>query len=352
MQKIIQAIAIIGTALVMPALAAAPAVAAEPVMVGYLPAFKGLEEALRTTPIDGYTHINIAFANPDASGALASDGEMTCMAVGSGEHASVAMLREAVTRLKRKGAKVLLSVAGGVIPSCSGDWAQLLASDRGAAVRDGLLELVDAAGFDGIDIDIEGALLTQIDREGHYTPFIAELSEALKARGKLLTVATASYEGGMIPVSSIPYFDLVMPMSYDAIGPSWGEAGSEHSTYAQAQRDLDLWLRRGVAPERLALGLPFYGYGFSSYDADYAFADLIAASPHEALTQDIIGEACDSCDYITFNSLATIRQKTRLAMEKAGGVMVWEMTQDTHDQLLGRTIEASLRSAKNTQKPD
>ena len=114
------------------------------------------------------------------------------------------------------------------------------------------------------------------DREGHYTPFIAELSKALKARGKLLTVATASYEGGMIPVSSIPYFDLVMPMSYDAIGPSWGEAGSEHSTYAQAQRDLDLWLKRGVAPERLALGLPFYGYGFSSYDADYAFADLIA----------------------------------------------------------------------------
>ncbi len=352
MRKLMRAIAVIGVTLVMLVLAQGSEAAAEPVMVGYLPAFNGLEKALRTTPIDHYTHINIAFANPDASGALVSDGEMTCMAVGNGEHASVAMLRDAVTRLKRKGARVLLSVAGGVIPECSGDWAQLLSTDKGAAVTSGLLELVEAAGFDGIDIDIEGALLTQIDREGHYTPFIAELSRALKARGKLLTVATASYEGGMIPVSSIRYFDLVMPMSYDAIGPSWGTAGSEHSTYAQAQRDLDLWLKRGVAPERLVLGLPFYGYGFGSYDANYTFADLIAAFPQDAAARDIVGEACDGCDYITFNSLATIRQKTRLAMEKAGGVMVWEMTQDTHDQLLGRTIDESLRSAKITQKPD
>tara|TARA_R110002072_G_scaffold9518_25_gene46042 strand:+ start:16627 stop:17637 length:1011 start_codon:yes stop_codon:yes gene_type:complete len=336
----------------MPALAPGGAAAAEPAMVGYLPAFKGLEKALRTTPIDYYTHINIAFANPDSSGAMTKGDELTCMAAGMGENASVAMLREAVTELKRKGAKVLLSVAGGVIPSCAGDWAELLATDRGEAVRAELLDLMDAAGFDGIDIDIEGALLTRIDRDGNYTPFIAHLSQALQAKGKLLTVATASYEGGMIPVSSIPYFDLVMPMSYDAIGPSWGAAGAEHASYAQAQDDLRLWLERGVAPERLALGLPFYGYGFGNYGPDYAFADLIAAFPQEALTEDLVGEACSGCDYITFNSVATIRQKVHLAMEQAGGVMVWEMTQDTHDQLLGRTIDESLRPLKNTPKPD
>src|SRR3546814_20237139 len=38
--------------------------------------------------------------------------------------------------------------------------------------------------------------------------------------------------------------------------------GAEHSPYAGARRDLDLWLARGVARERLVLGLPFYGYGF------------------------------------------------------------------------------------------
>src|SRR3546814_2821448 len=90
----------------------------------------------------------------------------------------------------------------------------------------------------------------------------------MKARGKLLTCATASYEGGMIPVTSIPYFDLVNVMSYDAIGPSWGEAGAEHSSYAMAARDLDLWLARGVARERLVLGVPFYGYGFGGEKAN------------------------------------------------------------------------------------
>src|SRR3546814_7636059 len=81
----------------------------------------------------------------------------------------------------------------------------------------------------------------------------------MEARGKLLTCATASYEGGMIPVTSIPYFDLVNVMSYDAIGPSWGEAGAEHSSYAMAARDLDLWLARGVPRERLEIGRAHVG---------------------------------------------------------------------------------------------
>ena len=37
--------------------------------------------------------------------------------------------------------------------------------------------------------------------------------------------------------------------------------------------------------------------------------------------------------------------KAELAAERTGGIMVWEMTQDTDDQLLGRTIAAALRPA-------
>lgn len=323
--------------------AALPAHAAgRPVMVGYFPAFKGLEARLATTRIGHYTHINIAFANPDASGALVREGTMTCMSGGAAGAVTVAELRDAAARLRAKGARVLLSVAGGVIPECSGDWAALLGSARRETVEAELLGLVDAAGLDGIDIDIEGALLTAIDRQGNYTPFIAALSGALRAKGKLLTVATASYEGGMIPVASIPYFDLVMPMSYDAIGPSWGEAGSEHSTYAQAERDLALWLARGVPRERLVLGVPFYGYGFGSHAPGGDFRDLLAAHGENALAADLVGRACAGCDYVTFNSPATIARKAELARARAGGVMVWEITQDTDDQLLGRTIATAL----------
>lgn len=334
----------IGILLAMAFLAVAmPARAAQdPVMVGYFPAFKGVERGLAVTGLDHYTHINIAFANPDASGALARDGTMTCMSGGRNGNVTIAELRAAAIRLRSKGAKVLISTAGGHIPQCSGDWAALLRPDKRDALADALLALVDEAGLDGLDIDIEGVLLTAIDREGNYTPFIARLSQGLKARGKLLTVATASYEGGMIPVSSIPYFDLVMPMSYDAIGPNWGVAGSEHSTYAQAERDIALWLARGVARGRLVLGVPYYGYGFGSHAPGGGFRELIAKHGETVLTGDVIGKACAGCDYVTLNSQATIRRKAELARARAGGVMVWEITHDTGDQLLGRTIHTAL----------
>ncbi|RYD59987.1 MAG: glycosyl hydrolase family 18 [Sphingomonadales bacterium] len=337
----------IGILLVLSMWSVLPAQASDrPVMVGYFPAFKGLAR-IATAPIAHYTHINIAFANPDAGGAIVRDDAMTCMPGGAGGNATVAELREAAARLRVKGAKVLLSVAGGVIPQCSGDWAALLASDKRETVKQELLSIVDAAGLDGIDIDIEGALLTAIDRAGNYTPFIAALSEGLKAKGKLLTVATASYEGGMVPVSSIPYFDLIMPMSYDAIGPSWGQAGSEHSTEAQAERDIALWLARGVRRERLVLGVPFYGYGFGKHAPGGDFRSLLAAHGESVLTADLIGKACAGCDYITFNSPRTLGRKAALARAKAGGVMVWEISQDTQDQLLGRTISEMLFASPN-----
>src|SRR3546814_7728047 len=88
----------------------------------------------------------------------------------------------------------------------------LVARVRRAATVAALVILGDTQGLDGVDIDIEGQLLTEIDRAGDYTPFIAALSDAMKARGKLFTCATASYEGGLIPVTSFPYFDLVIVM--------------------------------------------------------------------------------------------------------------------------------------------
>jgi hypothetical protein len=38
---------------------------------------------------------------------------------------------------------------------------------------------------------------------GYYTSFISALKDNLKPLNKLITCATGSYEGGMVPVSSI-----------------------------------------------------------------------------------------------------------------------------------------------------
>ncbi len=337
--------------LVMAALAAcmlaAPSRAAQPapLTVGYIPAFRGLEASAAASDITRYTHLNIAFVNPDKSGRFLARGGLACSPDGAGG----AMVREAalkalVATAHKAGTKVLISLGGGVIPQCSGDWEKLLRPETRAKMISGLLAAVERYNLDGVDLDLEGALLTKIDQAGNYTPFAAALGTALKRRGKLLSCATASYDGGMVPISSIPYFDIVGVMAYDAIGPTWGEAGSEHATVEQARRDIKLWLARGVARERLVLGVPFYGYGYGRYKANYTFRDIHREHPAVARLSDTIGSRCAGCSYITFNGLPTLVEKARLAQREAGGIMVWEITQDTSDQLLIRSINAALAS--------
>jgi GH18 family chitinase len=109
-----------------------------------------------------------------------------------------------------------------------------------------------------------------------------------------------------------------------------------------AVRDLDLWLARGVARERLVLGVPFYGYGFGGAQANWSYRELAAAHSKDATNGDVIGERCAGCRYITHNSPATIAKKARLAAKKAGGVMVWELSQDSPDHALTKAIGRGL----------
>ena len=255
-----------------------------------------------------------------------------------------AALRKVVREVHWAGGKALLSLGGGVIPQCSGDWAKLLMpSPREALVRE-LIALVHSERLDGLDVDLEGDLMTRIDREGNYTPFVSALATALHRRGKLLTCATASYQGGMVPDSSLPHFDLIGIMSYDAIGPTWGQPGSEHATVAQAQRDVALWLSKGVPAAKLALGLPFYGYGFGRYRPNYALRDLDVQFGQASLDRDVVGTACGGCDYITYNGLQTLRRKAAMARQAGMGVMVWEITQDLPDNRAIRAVELGLKN--------
>lgn len=315
-----------------------------PVAVGYVPAFKGFDAIVAGSRFSHYTHINLAFINPDPSGAVVAGDAMACMNGGGNAAVSLASLDAAVTRIHAGGARVLVSLGGGTIPACSGDWVAMLRPEMRATVVRNLVALVDKHRLDGIDVDIEGELLTRIDKAGDYTPFIAELGAAMRARRKLLTCATASYEGGMVPVSSIAWFDLVNVMSYDAIGPSWGQAGDEHAPLAQAERDMALWRARGVPANRLVLGLPFYGYGYDGYRPTYAYREIAAEFAPEP-GDDVVGRRCAGCGYVTFNGLDTLGRKAALARRQGAGVMVWEISQDTDDQRLIRAVNAAMTAA-------
>ncbi|SEM75021.1 Chitinase, GH18 family [Sphingomonas gellani] len=315
------------------------------VFIGYMPASAGLPNLPAKKVLSRYSHVAIAFANPSDEAAFTTGDAMACMPGKDAAPTSIAQLRLTVDAVHRAGGKALISVGGGLIPSCSGDWTALLRGTARDRMVSGLVALVEAVNADGVDVDLEGELLNGIDRAGDYTPFVAAIGAQLHRRDKLLTCATASYEGGMIPQSAIPSFDFVSVMSYDRIGATWGQAGDEHSTFEKAEADIALWRQRGVPKKRLVLGVPFYGYGFGTYASSYGYRDLVSAFGSTVETADVIGNRCAGCSYITYNSRATLRRKAQLARNKAGGIMAWNVIMDTDDGRLSSDVGAALGRA-------
>jgi chitinase len=317
---------------IAPLLAISPVHAEERgTVVGYVAAFKGLDRELQQRGLDRYTQLDLAFVNPTPTGEVVGLASLACAPAGEGTMVSDAQLQAFVDSTHRSGTKVVASLGGAVIPPCGGDWAKLLQPPMRATLVSNLIAMVDRYNLDGLDIDIEGELMMRIDKEGNYTPFVRDLSDALHARSKMLTAATGSYPGGMVPAASLPYFDLIGIMSYDAVGPTWGPEGGEHSTYDQAQTDLALWISKGVPASKLALGMPFYGRGFGNFREGWSLSEIAAQFGIKQLHSDVIGRRCAGCSYITYNGLPTLERKAQLAGAQGAGVMVWEVGQDLPD---------------------
>jgi GH18 family chitinase len=220
------------------------------VVIGYISTWKDMRKTIDSTDLNILTHINLSFLNPDASGSFLLEGEPVCSDGSSSD------IKYVVEKAHQNGVKVLVSVAGGIVPECSGDWKILLQESKRATVVNNLKALVAHYDLDGIDVDIEGPLLNAISEAGDYTPFIEDLRNVLNPLDKLVTCATASYVGGMIPKSSIPFFDYINIMAYDN---HWNTS-ENHATYEDAVRDMKMWLNLGCPADKLVLGVPFYAY--------------------------------------------------------------------------------------------
>lgn len=322
-------------------------VLAQTKVIGYLPGYQDIKTQVDQIDLTKISHLTLAFLHPDKKGNFRANGQPVCMVGKHGKTLSSAEIDYVINKVHQAGKKVLISIGGAAYPSCAGDWATLLNENNRQSTIEHLLDFVDSYQFDGLDIDIEGRLLTQIDQNGHFVPFIEQLKLHFAKHNKLLSAATGSYQGGMMPEASLKYFDFVSIMSYDAIGPTWGPAGVEHSTLSKAKADISLWRSKGLTKEKIILGLPFYGYGFGKYQAEYRFREILEQFGKEKSQTDLINNNCADCDYITFNGYQTIKAKTQLAIEQAGGVMIWELSHDRHDELgLLHLIDQTIKQQK------
>jgi GH18 family chitinase len=273
--------------------------------VGYLMINKSnLLQAAAQIDFSRLTHLNLAFVNPDSSGAFA-DNPVLPQIVQLGHDHQV---------------KVLLSLGGGSMPA----WVtNLLSDNRRQAFINAIMAVVAKNGFDGVDVDLEGSNI-----DVHYGVFVAELSTELTAQKRLLTAAVATWNGAVIPDEALTRYDFINIMSYDKTGPWNPSVAGQHSPYDMAVSDLAYWgNKRGVPKERMTLGVPFYGYGFGANGktSTMIYGDIISAFPG-AENKDQLSLPDGETMY--YNGIPTIKSKTSLALKEAGGIMIWELLQD------------------------
>ncbi|RYU91705.1 hypothetical protein EWM62_07140 [Mucilaginibacter terrigena] len=300
-----------------------PVAAASFRVMGYLREYNVVDGRAIQFDFSKITHLNIAFINPDAAGNFTTLNGLT----------------ELVAAAHAKNVKVLASIGGGLAPEYYTDL--MSTGDKRNKLANSLAAVADQYNLDGIDIDLEGHFV-----DGNYEAFVIAVKAALKPKGKLLTTAIATVYATQYTDKALAQFDFINIMSYDKTGPWKPERPGQHSPYSMAVDDLDYWGgTRGIAKEKLSLGLPFYGYGFGSgVPEDMSFADILKQYPGSA-DKDEVTVAAGGTMY--YNGVPTIKSKTTLALQKAGGIMVWQLLQDdAGSNSLLNTIDALVKAAK------
>jgi spore germination protein YaaH len=156
--------------------------------------------------------------------------------------------------------------------------AVLASPDRRQTFIDDLVMLVEDMGYDGVDLDWED--LRPVDRDA-FSGLVEDLAEALHAKGRFLSIA-------VMPKTSEPgewdnqkyadwrrigkAVDEFKIMTYSYSGP-WGEAGPQ-APLDWVDRVLT-FAEKQVAPDKVFLGLPFYGF-------DWHGGSVATASAHRA----------------------------------------------------------------------
>jgi GH18 family chitinase len=249
-------------------------------------------------PYDKLTHLNYSFLTPKSDGTFNPINNAW-------------KLKQIVRTAGEHKVQVCISVGGW---GWDAQFEELAADPQArSAFVNNLKAFVHEYQLDGVDMDWEYPDPGQSSQ--NFLALIQELRTAMP--DKLLTTAVVSYgdEHGLgIPAESFELFDFVNIMTYD---------GPDHGTMEQFERGLSYWSERGLPKEKIVMGAPFYG------DPDMPYYKIVQADPNAAQT--------DTFDYYGatyhYNGIPTMQAKTRIAMEKAGGMMFWALDHDAQGDL-------------------
>jgi chitinase len=225
--------------------------------------------------------------------------------------------------------------------------------------------------FDGIDVDWE---YPRSEDATNFLALLTELRQSMNAArpNLMLTIAVGPsprmYEGtDMAAVAHT--VDQVGLMTYDFNGP-WNDhtgfvaqlSNGSSARGGSVARSVTSYIAAGVAAEKLLVGVPFYGYGWhlvpdiangvdqegEPIRGDHSYREIEAIAAKSKLYRDPVAQTpwlFDGDAFWTFDDPLSVAAKAAYAQSQhLGGLMFWELSQDTAEAHL-------LRAAHNCLKP-
>ncbi|WP_394773138.1 glycosyl hydrolase family 18 protein [Flavobacterium sp.] len=256
------------------------------------------------------THLNVAFANPDKNGNLIFNGDIDAL----------------IQYAKSVNPKIVISIslAGGVISEEQAtNWSFLIDKpENRPTFTQNIINFVELHHLDGVDVDLEWNAVTS-----GYSGFVIELKKILTEHKKLLTAALPNNSRfANINAEALNAFDFINIMAYDSTGPWTPNNPGQHSSFEFAKEGIEFWHNlQNVPSDKLTLGVPFYGYNFTS-------PDVTSSTYGEIVEAGIKFADLDELGKTYYNGRLTIAQKVEFASQNAGGIMIWEIAQDSFTQ--------------------
>ena len=341
-------------------------------LVAYYPYWNNTAYPVSKIPADSLSVINYAFALPTDT------GECTPGSLEASETQFPALLE---LKAQYPHLKTMLSVGGwGTAEAFSAATETDMKLDRFVSA---CVQLMRDNGFDGLDIDWEYPTAEQMTT---FTSLLEKLRQALDAQGQadgrryLLTIAApaGSYSmAGMDIPKIMPLLDWINLMTYDFYG-SWSETTGFNAPLYTSPADpahwsvdsaVQMYLSLGVSPEKLILGVPFYGRGWQGVkDVNQGLFQPFNKQPEAnsgdsftyiQLKQVYIDKLSRFWDdiaktpwlfdaskglMISYDDPQSLGFKAEYARQQnLGGMMIWEITSDDDNGSLLTAIQAALQ---------
>lgn len=211
--------------------------------------------------------------------------------------------------------------------------------------------LIDASGFDGIDIDWEHP--SDLEQGRNFLALLAAVRSKLPSDRYLLTAALPAGEWALKNIDLFraqKYLDMVNVMAYDFSGPWSSRSGHHAQLYSGASNEasgasaVEYMISKRFPPGKILLGIPAYGRSFlcangpgqkyngtGGEEGTFEYKHLPRPNCREFVDTKVVAASCIGADggFVSYDNPDTVRAKAIFCREKAlAGLFYWTGTAD------------------------